>query len=95
MDSHFRAAGVHFVHRANLPDCGATSGCAKNTSHETVKLIEKYEIESRDQITRDEVTALALIAKKPPVAVTDTFQWSLSTGLFFFFHPHKCNEACN
>lgn len=97
MDSHFRSAGVHFVHQANLPDNGTASCCAKNISHyETVKLIEKYEIESRDQTTRDEVTALALTARRlttcrcnryVPVVVIDKF--------IPFFHPHKCNEACN
>ena len=45
MDFHFRAAGVHFVPQANLPDNKAASGCAKNISnYETVKLIEKYEM---------------------------------------------------
>ena len=55
MDFHFRAAGVHFVPQANLER--AASGCAKNISYyETVKLIEKYEIESCDLTTRDKVS---------------------------------------
>ena len=85
MDFHFRAAGVHFVPQANLPDNKAASGCAKNISnYETVKLIEKYEIESCDLTTRDKVS----------LALTGILYKNGSSAIFVLRVKWKWIDSC-